>query len=265
MKRAVLGWAFILSGSVASSAAAVEQPSCTGEHWAERASEYEELLLNSQIIAIEDVGSGVTKPKKVVLKVADGGILKAVFKPISRGRQRGYWESYEAEVVAYELDKLMGLQMVPPTVERRIGKVMGSLQLWVDDCNLYKDVEGRIPATPHWSNELSRMKIFDNLICNRDRNAGNFLVGNDGTIVLIDHSRAFLTDKKLEKDEVKLPAQFPRGLVEKLKELDKEDLRERFDGLLMKGQIDAIVERRDLLLEYLGELIASRGEAEVLF
>ena len=32
----------------------------------------------------------------------------------------GYWESYKSEIAAYELDKLLGLDMIPPTVERRV-------------------------------------------------------------------------------------------------------------------------------------------------
>ena len=41
------------------------------------------------------------------------------------------------------------------------------------------------------------MKMFDNFICNKDRNAGNLLVDDDWNLYLIDHSRAFINDQDL--------------------------------------------------------------------
>ena len=34
-------------------------------------------------------------------------------------------DHYKNEIAAYELDKLLGLGMVPPTVERKIGREWG--------------------------------------------------------------------------------------------------------------------------------------------
>jgi hypothetical protein len=42
-------------------------------------------------------------------------------KAIRPGRQTGYWESYKSEMAAYELDKLLDLQMIPPTVDASPG------------------------------------------------------------------------------------------------------------------------------------------------
>ncbi|MFQ5789341.1 MAG: hypothetical protein ACE5JI_02585 [Acidobacteriota bacterium] len=227
--------------------------------------EVEALLETAEVVSVEDVGMGVTNPKNVILQAGDRTI-RAVFKPIPRGRHKGFWESYQAEVAAYKLDKLLGLNMVPPTVVKRIDRKTGSLQYWVDDCQLYRDVQGQPPQKPvEWSHQLSRMKMFDNLIQNRDRNAQNFLVDPDWHIVLIDHSRAFISDKKLPKNVKMLPSQFDRRLVEKLKALDEDDLKRRFKGVLMGGQVKGILARRDALLEYLGKLIAEKGEARVLF
>ena len=38
----------------------------------------------------------------------------------SPGPPNGYWESYKSEIAAYELDKLLGMDMVPPSVEKRV-------------------------------------------------------------------------------------------------------------------------------------------------
>ena len=49
------------------------------------------------------------------------------------------------------------------------------------------------------------MKMLDVLINNDDRNAQNFLVDPDFHIILIDHSRAFISGKKMIKNPKKLP------------------------------------------------------------
>jgi hypothetical protein len=232
--------------------------------WLGRHQEIEKLLETAEIVDVVDVGTGVTNPKKVTLKDGDSTFY-AAFKPITRGRQKGYWESYQAEVAAYRIDKLLGLDMVPPTVTRRIDRTQGSLQFWVDDCRLYSEVEGEAPRSLAWSRQLSTMKMFDVLIANEDRNAQNFLVDPDFFVVLIDHSRAFITSKSILKNKSKLPIQFDRDLVAKLKALDRETLDTHLEDLLMGGQVKAVLERRDGLLKYLDELIRKRGEGQVLF
>ena len=236
---------------------------CTVKTWVGREAEFEELLRTAEVVSIEDIGVGVTNPLSAILKKGDLK-LKAVFKPIKRGRAGGFWESYEAEVAAYELDQMLGLNMVPPTVIRKINKKKGSLQLWVEDCRLYGEVMNIVPATEAWSHQLSRMKIFDNLILNEDRNARNFMVDPEHHIILIDHSRAFLSKKKIGKDN-KLPSQYDRQLTGKMQALDKEQLKAQFKDILMGGQIDAIIARRDKLAEHMEKLIAERGEQNVMF
>ncbi|HXV61296.1 MAG TPA: hypothetical protein VEK15_11420 [Vicinamibacteria bacterium] len=233
--------------------------------WVGRNAEVEELLTNADVVSVEDVGMGVTKPSKVILE-KDGVQFAAAFKPIKRGRQGGFWESYEAEIAAYTLDRILGLNMVPPTVERSINKSTGSLQYWVNDCRLYKEVQDQPPQRPvEWSHQLSTMKMFDVLIMNKDRNAQNFLVDSGWHIVLIDHSRAFISDKNIKKDKSKLPAQFDRKIVEKLRALDQPSLEAAMGEHLMGGQVKSIIERRDELIKYLDELVAKQGEASVLF
>ena len=253
---------FLAQGGIAGAQDAAHQ--CPID-WVGRSDEIEELLLTAEPVSVEDVGMGVTKPSRVVLRKA-GLELAAAFKPIQRGRQKGFWESYEAEIAAYKLDKILGMQMVPPTVERVINKQKGSLQYWVKDCKLYKELGSQPPPRPsEWSHQLSVMKMFDILIMNKDRNAQNFLVDGDWHMVLIDHSRAFITEENIAKDEKKLPVQFDRKLVEKLRSLDAKSLEESFGQLLMGGQLKSLIERRDALLSYLDELIVKQGEARVLF
>ncbi len=121
-----------------------------------------------------------------------------------------------------------------------------------------------VPATITWSHQLSRMKIFDNLILNEDRNSRNFLVDPGHHIILIDHSRAFLSKKKIGKGN-KLPNQYDRQLMAKLKALDREQLDASLEDILMGGQIKAIISRRDKLVEQMEKKIKELGEENVMF
>lgn len=231
--------------------------------WVEERSLWETRLAEAEVVSVEDVGSGVTNPQRAELRSEDVRFA-AVFKPIRRGRHHGFLESYEAEVAAYRLDRMLGLDMVPPTIVRRLGAHLGSLQLWVEDCATYERVADQVPRTPRLSHQISRMKMFDNLIGNADRNAGNFLLDRAWNVILIDHSRAFVERRDLFGGSKK-PAQYDSSLVERLKTLEREGLDAALGALLRGEQIEAILRRRDRLLEHVRELVAERGEKAVFF
>jgi hypothetical protein len=237
---------------------------CSFKVWLGRTADFERVLATGEVTSSEEIGVGVMHPVKVTLD-HEGQTYEASFKPIKRGRHKGFWESYQAEIAAYELDKMLGLDMVPPTVDRRINGQHGAMQLWADGCKAFGDIADNLPRTPGWSHELSRMKMFDVLIHNADRNAGNILVDPHAHIILIDHSRGFITSRNMLKQKDKLPSAFDRKLVEKLKSLELSALKSKFGDLLMEGQIKAVIERRDGLLEHLDKLIKEKGEALVLF
>ena len=88
--------------------------------WVGRYAELEEYFRTAPIERIEEVPIGVTKPKRAFF--APGGLVSSVtFKRLPMGRRLGYWEAHQSEIAAYELDRLLGLDMVPVTVERRVG------------------------------------------------------------------------------------------------------------------------------------------------
>ena len=85
---------------------------------------------------------GVTKPERGFF--APGGLAaSAAVKHLPMGQRAGFWEAYKSEIAAYQLDRLLGLDMVPPTVERRVGGDLASVQLWVEGC---KHRQGRRPV-----------------------------------------------------------------------------------------------------------------------
>jgi hypothetical protein len=224
--------------------------------WIENPQKYEEILRTDDMVELDYVGSGITEPWKATLKRAT-----AIFKPIERSRD----ESYQAEIAAYELDKLLGLNMVPPTVEREIRNKKGSLQLWIENCILFNQAEGKPPKPLQWTEELSRMQTFDALIFNPDRNAANFMIDPAWNIILIDHSRGFRTSKRLPTKKEKLPIRFDRNMFEKMKAFQLEDLRSRLGDLLFDDQVEGLLVRRDELVAHIEKLITERGEDAVLF
>jgi hypothetical protein len=262
---AMRGWKFLTLSLLLPAALLLQTASAnSAKLWVKRKFEFEKILRMGSVISVDDLGEGRNQPKKVRLQLEDE-TAAAIWKPIERGRHEWAWECYQAEVVAYRLDKLLGLDMVPPTVERSIRGQKGSLQLWIDGAKLYSEVQEDPPDPVKWERELSRMKLFDNLICNPDRNARNFMVDSDWNIILIDHSQCFLSREDLRQEPGMLPVLFDRKVVNQLRKLTLERLQVRFGYFLMDREIQSMMSRRTALLAHIDKLIAEKGEKAVLF
>ncbi len=161
---------------------------------------------------------------------------------IPTGRPNGYWESYKSEIAAYELDKRLELGMVPVAVEKRWKNENGAAILWLSPVHSWKEVQFK-PKPAVWDLQMVRMKMFDNLIGNADRNLGNLIVDDAWNVFLIDHSRAFVTTKDL-------PAKFmhiDRALWTRMRALDEPALTTCLGKWLDRGAIRAVLARRDRL------------------
>lgn len=80
--------------------------------WQGRNAEFEEFIRTAAFVKITDVPIGVTRPKRGYF--APGGLVERGMETPAPGRPNGYWESYRSEIAAYELDKVLGMDMVPP-------------------------------------------------------------------------------------------------------------------------------------------------------
>jgi len=166
---------------------------------------WEDYLNSAKILSSRQLSSkrGITQPYVLVLE-KDGIIQKAIWKPIE-GLHKGFAENWRWEIAAYRLDKYLGLNMIPPTVERKHLQKRGSIQLWINAKTGLKERNGKNYALPQkdtsaWNRSMFLQRAFDNLIANEDRHLGNYLVTKDGRIILIDHSRSFRTSKKYTSD-----------------------------------------------------------------
>jgi len=141
----------------------------------------------------------------------------------------------------------------------------------------YLAAGGKIPprARP-MAAQISDMLLFDFVINNMDRwSGGNTRASADGsTLYFMDNTLSFGVDPDGHPKSLvylQRAQRFSRSLVTALRNLDRRQLRaaldhdvEPFDELLTDGEVDSVLSRRDVALDYIGQLIELHGEAEVL-
>jgi len=233
-------------------AGAAFQPAAPGSSktWIGRNAEIESYLKSAPVTGMEELKVGVTRPRRA--KLAPGGPVEAMaWKAVKPGRYSGYWESYKSEIAAYELDKALELGMVPPTVEKQVNGETGAAVMWVSPTQSFKELGG-VPGQqgvkppppalmPQWARQLTRAKMFDDLIGNTDPNLGNWLVDPAWNLILIDHTRAFTPTKDLYHALTQADGE----LWERMKALDEAKLKATLGTWLDDQSIRGILTRRD--------------------
>lgn len=206
--------------------------------WLGRYEEIEDYLRAAECERMEVLNPSMTR---CTLR-AGGPVARMAWRPLPPGVHRGFRESSKTEIAGYELDKLLKMDMVPPTVERQLDGITGSAQLWVENVT-----DSRTDASPAeqnragWENQLVRMTMFDNLIGNRERNRATMLRDAGWNLILIDHSRAFGTDTELRHKM----SRADEGLWARIESLTRKQLDTVLGPWLDDDQIAALVERRE--------------------
>jgi hypothetical protein len=225
--------------------------------WEGRHAEFEAYIRSAEIERLDDVPIGVTRPKRAFLKPG-GPVASVAWKVLPPGRKTGYWESYKSEIAAYELDKLLGMNMVPVAVEKRWKGQTGAAILWLAPIRQWKEAQA-LPKPPKFNREAILMKMFDNLIGNPDRNMGNLLVDAEWNLFLIDHSRAFIDSKDLPVRMERVD----REIWNRMLALDEPALSAALGEWLDGGRIRAILARRDRMKNAIDRLLRTTSEAAV--
>jgi hypothetical protein len=242
--------------------------------------EAEAFLRTARVVEREDLDEGVTRPQRLTL--SDGQrTLRATWKTIHQhipgmwrdergGYQFDFRDSWKHEVAAYELDKLLGLGMVPPTVAREIEGRRGSLQLWVEGVMTEDDRKERgiTPKGPRDTirlfNQMHCVRLFHQLTYNTDfRNIENILVDPDFRIYVIDASRAFrIQHDLLAPDDLEC---FSRATLDRLEALDRPLVEKTMGELLDRRQVEGLLARRDKILTLVKVRLIKEGPGKILF
>ena len=243
-------------GQVAVAAPAAGRCSIT---WPGQESAIEEMLVEGKVLKMEDVPIGVTKPQRATLENGS----RFAWKALQPGYNKGFMESYKSEIAAYKLDRMLDMHMVPPIAERSIQGKKGAAVYWVENVTGWSVADPPKGPEPMWSRQLTRMKMFDLLIANIDRNQGNLIYDADWHLILIDHSRAFINKKDL-KGMAPL-GRVDRELWEKMQALTLDDLDRGLEKWVGSSEKKALLTRRDLMAKAIADLVKQRGEKSVFY
>jgi hypothetical protein len=235
----------------------------------------EAFLLKARVSNLRDAGSGVTNSRRATL--SDGqlthdahiqtvDIAQHVFES-GRNTELNFKDTYRYNIAGYRVAKLIGLTTVPMSVERTVEGKVAAVTWWVDDVQMDEKermkTKSQGPDPVRTNKQIQIMRVWDELIQNRDRNQGNILWTHDWTMWLIDHTRAFRLNTNVLKPEQL--ARCDRGLLERLRAVTPEALKQAVGNSLTKQEQEALLARRDKIIKHYDERIARLGEPVVLF
>jgi hypothetical protein len=221
----------------------------------------EEFLKKAKIVRTRGASKGVTNTLRATL--SDGTLthdasiqtideFMTEFKS-NRGTEFNFRDTWRYNVAAYRLDRLLELDMIPPSVERAHLSKPGAFTWWVDDVIMDEGerlkTKASAPDISLWNEQMWHVRLFDQLIYNVDRNLGNLLIDKNWTIWMIDHTRAFRLF-----DKIKTPgnlAKLDRKIYERLKALDQDKLKAAMDDYLTGPEIKALIARRNEIVAFL--------------
>jgi hypothetical protein len=227
----------------------------------------EAFLLKARIVRTRGAGKGITNTVRATL--SDGTLTHDASIQIiddsrrefvtNRGTELNFRDSWQFNMAAYLLDKLLAIDMIPATVERPYKGRTGSFTWWVDD--VLMDEGARLksntqpPNAQSWNEQLWVVRVFDQLIYNTDRNLGNLLIDKSWRVWMIDHSRAFRWQTTLRSPGNL--TRIDRQLLARLQGLDKPTLQRELRPYLGGNEIDGLLARRDAIVAHFTTL----GEA----
>jgi hypothetical protein len=231
--------------------------------------EQEQFLLRAKILKRETLSVGVTNSQKVTL--SDGRLTHDahvqtvdVFKPryeTARGIEVNFRDSYKFNIAAYRLDKLLDLNMVPVSIERKVGGHTAAVTWWVDDVLMMekdrylKGIEP--PDKDAWNRQIYQARVFLQLIADNDPNLGNFLITRDWKLWTVDFTRAFRLHKEIAdpRELACIDPQFHSAL----KELSEESVKRELGRFLSNWEMQGLLARREKIVEFFDRKAAEQG------
>jgi len=215
------------------------------------------------------------------LTLSDGKVTyDASFQPIDEKKAEGpgpdgrtelnFRDYWGYDIAGYRIAKLLGLDdMVPVYTERKWNGTAGAISwrianLQFDEADRYiRKIAVPAAALDGWNKQMYQLRILTQLFYDMDANLTNVLITKDWKIWRIDFSRAFRLqhDLKDPKDLV----QCDRQVLAKLRQLTYDQVFDATKPYLTKGQVKALIARRDKMVAYFDKLVAQKGESQVLY
>lgn len=262
-----------LSGAIAGGLLPAEAASTDFASYSD--ADKERFLKTGKIASVENIDHGVTKPVKaklVVGNVEHAAQIQVVDKELpdffpKGGKPIPMRDAWRFNVAAYRVDRLLDLNMVVVTVPRSYEGKPAAFTWWVDDV-MFEEVERvKKEITPPDPEKFMRQRAlgqaFDELIINIDRNLGNLLITKSWNVVLIDHTRTFTPYHDIRNKENL--TRCSRGLVAKMKTLTAAAVTDAVGTHLTSREVQALIARRDRIVEFFEQAAKAKGEENVLF
>jgi len=235
----------------------------------------EEFLLNAKVERTRGAGVGSTQPLRATLSdgdmTHDAGVQRidesAPVKDLPTGRQINFRDYWAFNVAAYQLDRLLGLGMVPVHVERKYRGARASFSWWVDDVammELDRYQKNISPPDPDsWNRQMARVRVFNQLTYNTDPNLGNVLIDKNWKIWIIDYTRAFRIHGQLLKPEGLTV--IDRKLRDNMRAMTPDSVKAAMGNTLTRREQRALLERRDKIVQLFDEKIATQGTEAIVY
>ena len=228
----------------------------------------ERFLVGAKIENVEEIQRGDRRFLVVALR-GDGLHLRAIFGsadealPVDGSAESPPPRRYRHELAAYRLDRMLGLDFVPVTVERKLEKKKGALQLFLEGAvDLpYIQEYGRYDLLRGLEAEMREAMIFSALVGSRDRiDAAKMLLPDKGRIMVADSTRGFPLSEDVGEILGRRVEEFDPGpcrpmdprLELALGELNRKKLQDELGDYISSQQLDALLGRRDRILALCG-------------
>jgi hypothetical protein len=222
--------------------------------------EMEEFLRTARIVRTRSAGKGVTGSTRASLTLGDLThdvhiqTIDATQREFRshKGVEFNFRDTWQFNVAAYKIDRLLELHVVPVTVARRWNSRPASFTWWIDDVLMDEGERVKQKLSPPnqacWSEQRQLIRFFDQLIDNTDRNAGNLVISRTWRLWAIDHTRAFRRAQTPTKPENL--TRMDRRVLERLAGLEFASLKRELSPYLEDADIRALLARRDAIVAH---------------
>jgi len=216
----------------------------------------EGFYLTSATITEADVAALLERGGVTVAAPRAPGVMDVVVADGARKANAVFIATTDAaadkELAAMKLDRVLGLGLVPATVEREVQGQRGILQARPAKWTTEAEVQAKGQRGVGWCAlpvQFELMYAFDALIGNEGRSQDRLLYdAKEWNLLLTGHDRAFSTKREFPAHLQKRAPQPGAGLRKRLAALDEAGLQTALGDLVGKREIKTLLQRRDAVL-----------------